>query len=145
MGSGERFMSVIIYSVAACSLFTTMLVLYWSNRSRTREKALLGALGASRGTLAVVSWLEGTFTLAIGAFAGELLGRAGAYAAHSFLGGTTAIDISVPMTFHEAAVPAVMFAAGSFGAFIMAFGEKTGDAPRLEVFRKLFKINLTSK
>jgi putative ABC transport system permease protein len=132
LGSGERFMSVIVYSVAVCSLFTTMLVLYWSNRDRRREKVLLGALGASRGALVVISWLEGTFTLSIGALAGELLGRAGAYAAYRFLGGAAAIDISVPMTFHETAVPAVMLIAGSFGALVMALGEKTGDGALLK-------------
>ena len=132
MGSGERLMSIVVYSVAACSILTALLVLYWSNRDRRREKALLGALGASRGTLAVISWLEGTFTLLIGALAGEVLGRAGAYAAYRFLGGTTAIDISVPMTFHEAAVPAVMLIIGSFGALVMALGEKIGDAVLLK-------------
>ncbi|MDR1581397.1 MAG: ABC transporter permease [Synergistaceae bacterium] len=132
MGSGERFMSVIVYSVAACSLLTTTLVLYWSNRDRCREKALLGALGASRGSLVIISWLEGIFTLTIGALAGELLGRASAYAAYSFLAGATAIDISVPMTFREAIVPAVMLIAGSFGVLVMALGEKTGDAASLK-------------
>ncbi|MDR1134112.1 MAG: ABC transporter permease [Synergistaceae bacterium] len=132
VSGGERFMSVIVYSVAVCSIFTTLLVLYWSNRDRRREKALLGALGASRGALAAISWLEGTFTLAIGALAGEALGRTGAYAAFRFLGGSTAIDISVPMTFKEATVPAVMFMAGSLGAFVMALAEKTGDAASLK-------------
>ncbi|MDR3165557.1 MAG: ABC transporter permease, partial [Synergistaceae bacterium] len=127
MGSGERFMSVVVYSVAACSMLTALLVLYWSNRDKRRERALLGALGASRSALAAISWLEGTFTLFIGALAGELLGRAGAYAAYHFLRGSTAIDISVPMTFHEAAVPAVMFVIGSFGALVMALGKKNGD------------------
>ena len=132
VGSGERFLSVVVYSVVVCSILTALLVLYWSNRDRRREKALLGALGASRGALALISWLEGTFTLAIGALAGELIGRAGAYAAYRFLGGTAAIDISVPMTFHEVAVPAVMLIVGSLGAFVMAIGEKTGEVASLK-------------
>jgi putative ABC transport system permease protein len=132
MGGGERFLSVVVYSVAVCSIFTTMLVLYWSNRDRRREKALLCALGASRGALVTVSWLEGTFTLLIGALAGEVLGRAGAYAAFRFLGGITAIDISVSVTFRETVVPAIMLIAGSLGVFIMALAEKTNDAALLK-------------
>ena len=54
VGSWERFMSVVVYSVAACSILTALLVLYWSNRDRRREKALLSALGASRGALAAI-------------------------------------------------------------------------------------------
>ena len=51
---------------------------------------------------------------------------------YRFLGGATAIDISVPMTFHEAVVPAVMLIAGSFGALVMALREKIGDAASLK-------------
>jgi hypothetical protein len=36
------------------------------------------------------------------------------------------------MTFKEATVPAVMFMAGSLGAFVMALAEKTGDAASLK-------------
>jgi putative ABC transport system permease protein len=133
MGSGERFLSIIVYSVAACSLLTTLLVLYWSNRDRRRERALLYALGAPRGTLVTISWIEGTFTLAIGALIGELLGRAGVYAAFHLLGDATAIDLSAPMTIHEAVIPIIMLAAGSFGGFLIALSERTGDSASLKI------------
>jgi putative ABC transport system permease protein len=132
MGNGERFLSIIVCSVAACSLLTTLLVLYWSSRDRKRERVLLYALGVSRGTLVTISWFEGTLILAVGVLIGELLGRAGVYAVFHFLGGNTAIDLSVPLTFHETITPIAMLAVGSFGGFIIALSEKTGDSASLK-------------
>jgi putative ABC transport system permease protein len=131
MGNGEQFLSIIACSVAICSLLTTLLVLYWSNRDRRRERALLHAMGVSRETLVIISWFEGTFILAIGALIGDLFGRAGVYAIFRFLGGSTAIDLSAPMTLQEIITPIAMLAAGSFGSFIIALSEKTGDSTLL--------------
>ena len=107
-----------------CALATVFLVLYWAGAARRRERELLHALGASRRELAFISWLEGAMLLLAGLLLGELLGRLGAWAVFSALGGATAVDSSVPLTFQELAAPAALLAAGSLGSLICSYSQQ---------------------
>jgi ABC-type antimicrobial peptide transport system permease subunit len=107
-------------------LLTALLALYWSAAARRRERWLLRVIGASRGELIFISWLEGTITLLAGAVLGGLLGRAGASAAFAALGGATAIDPSTPLTIQEMAAPIILTAAGSLGGIFAAWRDGFG-------------------
>jgi predicted lysophospholipase L1 biosynthesis ABC-type transport system permease subunit len=121
MGRGEAFLSIVLYAVGGCALLTTLLVLYWAGAARRGERMLLHVLGVPRGTLVFISWLEGTMTLLIGVFLGELLGRMGASAAFAALGSATAVDSDVPFTLQEFITPLILLAAGSLGSLLAAW------------------------
>ena len=120
MGRGEAFLSIVVYAVGGCALFTTLLVLYWASAARRGERVLLHVLGVSRGDLIFITWLEGTATLLIGMAFGEVLGRLGAGAAFKILGSATAVDSAVAFTLQELIAPLFLLAAGSMGGLFAA-------------------------
>ncbi|MDR1943498.1 MAG: hypothetical protein LBQ19_01620, partial [Synergistaceae bacterium] len=127
MGRGERFLSLIVHAVSGCAFLTTILILYWSTKERAPERALLRILGVPRSSLVLISWMEGLFTIAAGAIAGEILGRLGVYAAFRLLGDATAVDSSMPFSIHEAAAPVILLVTASLASLAVALGEnKTG-------------------
>jgi putative ABC transport system permease protein len=128
LGRGEEFLSVVVFAVAGCALLITLLLLFWSAAARRKERALLHALGASRGELVFLSWLEGALSLLAGALAGGLLGRAGGAAAVAAMGDATALDFYVPLTFQECLAPLALLAAGSLGGFLAAWAENPAAA-----------------
>ena len=120
IGQGEEFLGIIVRSVAGCALITTILILYWSGASRHRERELLRFLGASRGAIAAITWMECAIVLFAGSVLGWLLGRVGVYAAFASLGDATAIEPAIPFGAGEIAAPAAMLAVGAAGALVTA-------------------------
>ncbi|MDR1048770.1 MAG: ABC transporter permease [Synergistaceae bacterium] len=137
MGRGEAFLSLVVYAVGGCALLTTLLVLYWLGAARGRERALLHVLGVPRKTLVLISWMEGTITLLAGSFLGELLGRAGAWAAFSLLDRTTALSPAAPLTPQECLAPLVLLSTGSLSVLAVAWGDARAEArqERLSLYR----------
>jgi putative ABC transport system permease protein len=126
IGRGERFLSVVTYSVACCALLTTLMALYWSAAARGRERFLLRILGVPRRTLVFISWLEGMMALASGIALGELFGRLGARAAFYTLNAAAAIDAAAPVAIKDIALPSALLVSASLGCLIASLRSGRG-------------------
>lgn len=74
LGEGEKVLTYIGYAVFAMALLLVAFSLYWSVLSRSRERAVLRAIGATAKDLFVIVLLEGVLLVWSGAVFGLLAG-----------------------------------------------------------------------
>jgi putative ABC transport system permease protein len=129
IGRGEEFLSIIVCAVSGFALLVTLLALYWSAAGGRRERALLRVLGASEKDLAMIAWLEGTFSILAGVVIGEILGRAGSSVIFGLLGGATAIAPRAPLTPREFFIPAALLAIGSLCVLAVTLVDRRDKEP----------------
>ncbi|BBB90277.1 MAG TPA: ABC transporter permease [Methylomusa anaerophila] len=75
LGEGEKVLSMIGYAVFAMAMLLVSFSLYWSALSRSRERAVLRALGASRKDIFTIILAEGMLLVCSGILLGILAGH----------------------------------------------------------------------
>ena len=121
LGRSEKFLSMIVWAVTGITVLITLLVLYWSGASRTRERLLLRVLGASHRDLISIAWLEGVFPIITGVLTGWGAGRLAGMAAFELLKDTTALHLAARFTEGEILLCSVLFIGGSLAAIVPAY------------------------
>ncbi|EGO62529.1 hypothetical protein ALO_17731 [Acetonema longum DSM 6540] len=76
LGEAEKVLSVIGYAVMAMTLLIVVFSLYWSALSRSRDRAVLRALGAGRRDLFGIILAEGVILMLGGILPGSIAGYA---------------------------------------------------------------------
>ncbi|MDF2570296.1 MAG: MacB-like periplasmic core domain containing protein, partial [Sporomusa sp.] len=94
LGQGEQVLKNVGYIIVTMGLMITVLSIYWSALSRTRERAILRALGASTQDVFAIIFFEGAVIALFSVLAGSLLGH-GVYA---LLAGAMASKTAIVLT-----------------------------------------------
>jgi len=87
--------------VLVMALLTIVLSLYWSVLNRTRENAILRAIGAGRQDILKIVVIESTIIILISIIFGFIFGHLLAYAAAAYLQSTTALYAPVSFVTRE--------------------------------------------
>ncbi|MEA4845926.1 MAG: FtsX-like permease family protein [Clostridiaceae bacterium] len=101
LGQSEDIMAVVSYIVLVMALLTIVLSLYWSVLNRTRENAILRAIGAGRQDILKIVVIESTIIILISIIFGFIFGHLLAYAAAAYLQSTTALYAPVSFVTRE--------------------------------------------
>lgn len=75
LGEGEKILQMIGYAVLTMAILVSAFSLYWSAVSRTRERAILRAIGAGNRDILAIVFGEGAFLVMSGIITGVLLGH----------------------------------------------------------------------
>ena len=132
LGQSAAVLTVVSYIVLAMALITIVLSLYWSVLTRTRENAILRAVGAGRRDILVVVLIESAIIVFSSIIFGLLFGHALAYLVSTYLQQTMAIYSPVsfmPQEIRLMAAIAVLAIAASLLPAINAY--KTDVAKNL--------------
>jgi putative ABC transport system permease protein len=132
MGQGEQVLQIIAYLVIAMTFFTVALTLYLSANGRTRELAILRAIGANSGDILGIILLEGAVTIIVGLASGLLIGHGLFWSLATLLQQQTAITIMLPGSWKE-----LYLALGVSGFGLLASMVPAAAAYRFDVARNL--------
>jgi putative ABC transport system permease protein len=132
MGQGEQILQIIANVVIAITLLTVALALYWSALGRSRDQAILRAIGASSGDLFRLILLEGTLLVVLGVCIGLMTGHGLFLTIAGILQQKTAITIGVGGSWQE-----LYLALGTVGLGMLASIVPAALAYRFDVARSL--------
>ncbi len=132
MGQGEQVLQIIAYLVIAMTFFTVALTLYLSANGRTRELAILRAIGANSGDISGIILLEGAVIIIVGLAGGLLIGHGLFWSLATLLQQKTAITIMLAGSWKE-----LYLALGVSGFGLLASMVPAAVAYRFDVARNL--------
>jgi putative ABC transport system permease protein len=132
MGQGEHVLQLIAALVIAMTLLTVALTLYGSAQSRSREQAVLRAIGANAGDIFRIILLEGVVTVGAGLVCGLLVGHGLFGVLAGILQQQTAITIGLGGSWKE-----LVLAGGVVGFGLLASLAPAALAYRFDVARNL--------
>ncbi|TCL76940.1 putative ABC transport system permease protein [Hydrogenispora ethanolica] len=132
MGQGEQVLQLIAALVIAMTLLTVALTLYGSAQSRSREQAVLRAIGANAGDIFRIILLEGVVTVGAGLVCGLLVGHGLFGVLAGILQQQTAITIGLGGSWKE-----LVLAGGVVGFGLLASLAPAALAYRFNVARNL--------
>ncbi len=101
MGQGEQVLQMITYIVIAITLLTVALTLYGSSLNRSRDQAILRAIGANAGDLFQVIVMEGVLLVGLGVIVGLAAGHGLFSIFAGILQQKTAITVGIGWSWHE--------------------------------------------
>lgn len=120
LGEGEKILRMIGYAVFAMALLLVSFSLYWSSLSRSRDRAILRAIGAGRRDIFIILLVEGVLLVWAGVLAGVLLGH-GIYAVvASLLEQKTAVALGTFLVAEELYTILFILLAGILSSLIPA-------------------------
>ncbi|HMM21771.1 MAG TPA: ABC transporter permease [Selenomonadales bacterium] len=121
LGQGEKALSLIGYSVLAMALLLVSFSMYWSSLSRTRDRAILRAVGASWTDIFWIILAEGVLVVWSGVLAGVLAGHGLFSLLTALLQQKTGIAFAGPFPLAEAYAVAGALLVGLLAAVIPAW------------------------
>ncbi len=101
MGQGEQVLQMITSIVIAITLLTVALTLYGSSLNRSRDQAILRAIGANAGDLFQVIVMEGVLLVGLGVIIGLAAGHGLFLTFAGILQQKTAITVGIGWSWHE--------------------------------------------
>lgn len=101
LGRGQKTLEGAAFVSLGVALLLTLLVLCGAVAGRSREGTLLRVLGATRGELMMIAWLEGLFCVALGALLGWSVARLALWVIFRAMSTTTALYLSSPLDVKE--------------------------------------------
>lgn len=120
LGEGEKILKVIGYAVFAMALLLVAFSLYWSSLSRSRDRAILRAIGGSRQDVFRILLLEGIMLVWSGVLLGVLLGHGIFSSIAALLEQKTAVMMSAYFATGEFCTVLVILLAGIIAGLIPA-------------------------
>lgn len=132
LGEAEKVLSVIGYAVMAMTLLIVIFSLYWSALSRSRDRAVLRALGAGQRDLFGIILAEGVILMLAGILPGSIAGYALFNAVAGALQQKTAIVMAGSFGAAEAYTIGAILLAGILASLVPALhNARTSVAPHL--------------
>lgn len=120
LGEGEKILRVISYAVFAMALLLVAFSLYWSSLSRSRDRAILRAIGAGRQDVFRILLLEGTMLAWTGVLLGILFGHSIFAGIAAYLEQRTAVMMESYFAAGEVYMIVVVLLAGMVAGLIPA-------------------------
>lgn len=120
LGEGEKILRVIGGAVLVLSMLVTAFSLYWSALSRSRDRAILRAVGAGRRTIWMIIFGEGTLLVVISLLLGTIAGHGIFAMIAEVLQKKTALAVTGGFTGMEVIVLLSILAVGMLASIIPA-------------------------
>lgn len=120
MGQGEQVLKTIAYAIIAMGLTIMTLSVYWSALSRSRERAVLRALGAGTRDIFVIILAEAALLTGLGVAIGSLAGHGTYILLAKAMAAKTAIVLTTAFTPAEGGLIAGGVLAGLLAGIIPA-------------------------
>lgn len=120
MGQGEQVLKTIVYAIIAMGLTIMTLSVYWSALSRSRERAVLRALGAGTRDIFVIILAEAALLTGLGVAIGSLAGHGTYILLAKAMAAKTAIVLTTAFTPAEGGLIAGGVLAGLLAGIIPA-------------------------
>lgn len=130
LGQSEEVMAVVSYIVLAIALITIIISLYWSVLDRTRENAILRAIGAGRQDILNIVVIENAAIILISIVFGLISGHLLAYGAAAYMQSTTALYTPVGFMVEELHIVAVIVLVGVAASLLPAMKAYKADVAR---------------
>lgn len=127
LGEGEKILKVIGGVVLALSMLIIGFSLYWSALTRSRDRAILRAVGAGRRTILLIVFGEGTLLITISLVLGTIAGHGIFAMIAEVLQKKTALAIASGFTGMEAIVLVSILIVGMLASIIPAVRMAKGD------------------
>jgi putative ABC transport system permease protein len=121
LGNVRDLMSVLALSTQVLVVLAVLMALLVGFLARRKQFAVLRAIGASRGYVFVVVWLEVTLLIAAGALAGLVLGVAGSWALAQAIGAQLGFDLPVQLGGSEALLVGALMGCGALIGLVPAW------------------------
>lgn len=130
IGQGEQVLTVIAYVVMLMALITVMVSLYWSTMERTKDNAVLRAIGAKRWSVFGIVIIESLIITVVGIAIGIAAGHGIAYGISQYLRESTAIYSPITFMTDELTLAAVVLLFGTAAGMIPAFAAYRTDVAK---------------
>lgn len=130
LGQSEDVMAVVSYIVLAMALITIVISLYWSVLNRTRENAVLRAIGAGRQDILKIVVIESAIIVLTSIVSGLIFGHLLAYGVAAYMQSTTALYASVGFMTQELRIVGVVALLGIAASLLPAINAYKADVAK---------------